>query len=176
MTIWRENSDIIKAYDFDKGEVTEAPITLFHRVEEEAPVLRVEFADNLSIGVVKDHCFFDLTDRCFVTIENENQAEELKGHRFAVLDGDEICDVELTDIYMDGTTESYYAPVSEVYLNCFANGLLNMPGYIKGFCNVFELEDDELKYNAEKKAVEMQAASIIDFDAFADRYCQPGSV
>lgn len=162
-----EETDIIQVYDFDNGKVTSAPITVFHKVEEEAPVLRVEFANGISIGIVKDHCLFDLTDRCFVLINSDAQEEELEGHTFAILKDGEIAAAELTDIRKDGMTDAYYAPVSEAHLNCFANGLLNMPGYVTGFCNVFELEDDELKYDAEKKQEEIEAAGFIESDLFA---------
>ena len=161
-----ESSDIIKAYDFDKGEPVDAPITLFHKVDEEEQVLTIDFSNGVRVGVVKDHCFFDLTDRLFVRIDSEEQSEELAGHRFALLEDNNIVEVELTGIHYEGTTDSYYAPVSEAHLNCFANGLLNMPGYVSGFCNVFELEEDELKYDANKKAEEMESAEEIDSDIF----------
>ena len=45
-------------------------------------------------------------------------------------------------------------------MNCFANGLLNMPGGVKGFINVFDLMEEELKYDADKKAAEIAAAEI----------------
>ena len=162
-----ENTDIIKVYDFDNGIVTVAPITLFHRVKKEEQVLRVVFSDGTSIGVVKDHCFFDLTDRRFVTIYTEKQADELDGHMFAVLKDDEISEVELVDIRIDGKTDSYYAPVSEVHLNCFTNNLLSMPGYVRGFCNVFELEENELKYDAAKKAEAIRNVSESNADGLA---------
>lgn len=162
-----KNTDVIKAYDFDKGCIVDAPMTLYHHVEEKEQVLRVSFSDGTSIGVVKDHCFFDLTDRCYVLIKSEEQEENLKGHKFAILNDDKISEIELVEIKSDGITDSYYAPVSEVHLNCFANGLMNMPGYVSGFCNLFVLEKNELKYDAAEKEKEIKKAVEMMPDSFS---------
>ena len=160
-------TDKILVYDFDSGEMTEAPITFLHRVNEEAMVLRVSFSDGTEIGVVGEHCFFDMTDRRFIAVNNEEQAKELIGHRFTKLEDGELVEVTLTGIRKDGITDSYYSPVSEAYFNCFANGLLSMSGFMKGLYNVFELEETALKYDAGKKAAEIKAAGELQAEDLA---------
>ena len=154
-------------WDFDRGCLSEAGITFFHRVKEEAPVLRVSFSDGTDVGVVMEHAFFDLTDRRFVAISSANQALELLGHRFAKLSGGKLTEVTLTGIMEDGTTDSYYSPVTEAHFNCFANGMLNISGFMTGLYNVFDLEKNELKYDAAKKAAEIKAVGEIPYEVFA---------
>ncbi len=154
-------------WDFDRGCLSEDGITFFHRVKEEAPVLRVSFSDGTDVGVVMEHVFFDLTDRRFVAIRSANQAPEFLGHRFAKLSGGKLTEVTLTGIIEDGTTDSYYSPVTEAHFNCFANGMLNISGFMAGLYNVFDLEENELKYDAAKKAAEIKAVGEIPYEVFA---------
>ena len=70
-------------------------------------------------------------------------------------------------IMEDGTTDSYYSPVTEAHFNCFANGMLNISGFMAGLYNVFDLEKNELKYDAAKKAAEIEAVGEIPYEVFA---------
>ena len=162
-----QDDDRLMIWDFDRGCLSEAGITFFHRVKEEAPVLRVSFSDGTDVGVVMEHAFFDLTDRRFVAIRSANQALELLGHRFAKLSGGKLTEVTLTGIVEDSTTDSYYSPVTEAHFNCFANGMLNISGFMAGLYNVFDLEENELKYDAAKKAAEIRAVGEIPYEVFA---------
>ena len=162
-----QDDDRLMIWDFDRGCLSEAGITFFHRVKEEAPVLRVSFSDGIDVGVVMEHAFFDLTDRRFVAIHSASQAPELLGHRFAKLSGGRLTEVTLTGIMEDGTTDSYYSPVTEAHFNCFANGMLNISGFMAGLYNVFDLEKNELKYDAAKKAAEIEAVGEIPYEVFA---------
>ncbi|MBR3225335.1 MAG: hypothetical protein IKF78_08435 [Atopobiaceae bacterium] len=161
------DDDILLVWDFDAGDLTSAPITFFHRVHQEAAVLRVSFSDGTSVGVVDEHVFFDLTDRKYVAINSADQESELAGHAFAKLVDGRIEEVTLTSIRPDGTTESYYSPVSEAHFNCFAEGMLSMSGFLKGFYNVFDLEEGTLRYDAAKKAAEIAEIGEIPYAVLA---------
>ena len=65
-------------------------------------------------------------------INSADQEAELAGHGFAKLAGGRIEEVALASIRPDGTTDSYYSPVSEAHFNCFAEGMLSMSGFLKG--------------------------------------------
>lgn len=160
------DDDILLVWDFDAGDYASAPITFFHRMHQEAPVIRVSFSDGTSVDVVDEHVFFDLIDRRFVAISSADQEAELAGHSFAKYAEGRIEEVTLTSIRPDGTTDSYYSPVSETHFNCFAEGMLSISGFLKGFYNVFDLEEDELRYNAAKKAAEIAAVGVIPYEAF----------
>lgn len=161
------DDDILLVWDFDKGCLSASPITFFHRVQEEAPVLRVSFSDGTGVGVVEEHVFFDVTDRRFVAITTDEQETELKGHSFAKLVDGRITEVQLESIRWDGTTDGYYSPISEVHFNCFADGMLSISGFLKGFYNVFDLDESGLKYDAEKKAAEIAAVGEIPYEMLA---------
>ena len=161
------DDDQLLVWDFDAGDLAVAPITFFHRVREEAAVLRVSFSDGTSVGVVEEHVFFDLTDRRFVAINSADQEAELAGHAFAKLVGSRIEEVTLTSIRPDGTTDAYYSPVSEKHFNCFAEGMLSMSGFLNGFYNVFDLEEGELKFDAAKKAADIAEIGEIPYAVLA---------
>ncbi len=161
------DDDQLLVWDFDAGDLAVAPITFFHRVREQAAVLRVSFLDGTSVGVVEEHVFFDLTDRRFVAINSADQETELAGHAFARLAGGRIEEVTLESIRPDGTTDSYYGPVSERHFNCFAEGMLSMSGFLKGFYNVFDLEAGALRYDAAKKAADIAEIGEIPYAVLA---------
>ena len=161
------DEDELLVWDFDAGDFASAPITFFHRVHEEAPVLRVTFSDGTSVGVVEEHVFFDLTSRMFVAINNADQEAELAGHSFAKLVDGQIQEVCLVSIRPDGTTDSYYSPVSEAHFNCFAEGMLSISGFLKGFYNVFDLEQDALRYDAARKAADIARVGEIPYVVLA---------
>ena len=165
-----EAGDRLLVWDFDNGCLTEAPLTFFHAVREEAPVLRVSFSDGTSVGIVEEHAFFDLTDRQFVTISTVEQEEYLKGHSFAKLTDGQITEVTLTGIAEDGAVMDYYSPVTEAHFNCFANGMLNISGFMEGLYNVFALEEDALKYDAGQKAEELQLVGELPYEVFQDLF------
>ena len=119
------------------------------------------------MGVVDEHVFFDLTDRRFVAINSADQEAELAGHGFAKCAEGSIEEVTLTSIRPDGTTDSYYSPVSEAHFNCFAEGMLSMSGFLKGLYNVFDLEGGELRYDAAKKAAEIAKVGEIPYAVLA---------
>ena len=162
-----QDDERLLVWDFDNGCLTDAPLTFFHRMQEEAPVIRVNFSDGSSVGVVKEHVFFDLTDRRFVAVNSTQQEETLKGHLFAKLADGQITEVSLVSICDDGVTDSYYSPVSQAHFNCFTNGFLSISGFMKGLYNVFDLEEKELKYNAEKKAADIKAVGELPHAAIA---------
>lgn len=161
------DEDRLLLWDFDKGGLGEGGITFFHRVKAEAPVLRAEFSDGTSVGIVDEHVFFDMTDRKFVEISKAEQGAELLGHTFARLADGQITGVTLTGLYDDGTTDSYYSPITEKHFNCFANGMLNISGSLHGFYNVFDLEEDELKYDAARKAAEIAEIGELPYEALS---------
>ena len=161
------DDDHLLVWDFDAGDLASAPITFFHRVREEAPVIRVTFSDGTSVGVVEEHVFFDLTDHRFIAVSCTGQEAELAGHSFARLLDGRIQGVELVSIREDGTTDSYYSPVSEKHFNCFAGGMLSMSGFMRGLYNVFDLEEDVLRYIAAKKAAEIAVVGEIPYAVLA---------
>ena len=161
------DDDTLLVWDFDAGAPASAPITFFHRVSEQAPVIRVSFSDGTSVGVVEEHVFFDLTDRRFVAVSSVDQERDLVGHAFAKLVDGEIVGVTLTSIADGGVTDSYYSPVSERHFNCFAEGMLSMSGFMKGFYNVFDLEEGALRYDAAKKAAAIAEVSEVPYEALA---------
>ena len=75
--------------------------------------------------------------------------------------------ITLTSIRPDGTTDAYYSPVSERHFNCFAEGMLSMSGFLKGFYNVFDLEESELKFDAAKKAADIAEIGEIPYAVLA---------
>ena len=108
-----------------------------------------------------------MTNRKFVATNSVDQEAELKGHAFAKHLGGRIEEVTSISIVCDGTTDSYYNPISEAHFNCFAEGVLSISGFLKGFYNVFDLEEDELRYDTAKKAAENAEVGEIPYEAYA---------
>ena len=102
-----------------------------------------------------------------VDAEHVTQEIELKGHIFAKLVEGQIKEKKTESIKWDGTAEGYYSPISEVHFNCFADGMLSISGFLKGFYNVFDLDESELKCDAEKNAADIAAVGEIPYEMLA---------
>jgi hypothetical protein len=100
-------------------------------------------------------------------VSGADQEQDLVGHAFAKLVDGEIVGVTLTSIADGGVTDSYYSPVSERHFNCFAEGMLSMSGFMRGFYNVFDLEEGALRYDAAKKAAAIAEAGEVPYEALA---------
>jgi hypothetical protein len=59
------------------------------------------------------------------------------------------------------------SPVSEAHFNCFAEGMLSISGFLKGFYNVFDLEEGALRYDAAKKAAAIAEVGEVPYEALA---------
>ena len=153
----------IMAWDFEKGEATEGPLTAFYKSvsDDGYDVIRVCFEDGTDIGVIREHLFFDVAEGQFVAVNKDNL--DFVGHAFAkVVDG-KVVPVEVTDIRFDGKAQASYAPQVRGHLNFLAGGFITGNHGQLGLCNRFEFDVDRMRYDPVKKTEDLERYGTLGY-------------
>lgn len=164
-----KEDDKIQAWDFDSGCVVAVPLTAFFRRKRKdgADVIRVDFEDGSSVGVIKEHLFFDLDEKKFVAVNADSQ--NFIGHDFAkVNDEGKVIPVKVKAIYPDGKAEMTYAPQCEGHLNFIAEGFITGNDGQLGLCNRFDFDTDTMTYDLDKKNADLQRYGLLDYEKLKD--------
>ena len=164
-----KETDKIQAWDFERGCVVSAPLTAFFRdiPDGGADVIRVEFEDGSSVGVIYEHLFFDLTEGKFVAV-NAGSVEFI-GHEFAKASTDgKITGVKVTGIRADGKANETYAPQCEGHLNFIAEGFITGNDGQLGLCNRFDYDTDKMTYDAVRQEADMMKYGILEYGELDD--------
>lgn len=128
-------------------------------------VTYLRFSDGSEVGISYEHGFFDRTLNKYVYITNSN-GEQYIGHEFYTENGY----VTLDEVETVQEETRLYSPVTAWHLNYFTNGVLSMPGGIEGLFNIFEYEQDSLKYDEFLMQQDIDTYGLFTYDDFKD-YC-----
>ncbi|MBQ7170068.1 MAG: hypothetical protein IJR63_09245 [Synergistaceae bacterium] len=165
--VWKLlNDDEIQAWDFEKGCAVSVPMTaMFRRYDDNgADVIRVDFEDGSTVGVVKEHLFFDLDAGKFVAVSKDSQ--DFIGHAFAKAGADgHVSGVKVKDIYTDGKVSETYAPQTG-FLNFIAEGFITGNDGQLGLCNRFDFDVNSMAYDMGKKAADLENFGLLDYGEF----------
>lgn len=164
-----KEDDKIQAWDFESGNVVAVPLTAFFRRKRKygADIIRVDFEDGSSVGVIKEHLFFDLDEKKFVAINADSQ--NFIGHEFAkVTDNGKVIPVKVKAIYFDGKAEMTYAPQCEGHLNFIAEGFITGNDGQLAICNRFDFNTDTMTYDLDKKKADLEKYGILDYEKLKD--------
>ena len=179
------HDDRIKTWDFDTGKLTSAPLTVLYRntVDDGADIIRVEFEDGSTVGVIYEHLFFDLTDGKFIAINSDNQ--EFVGHEFAKVKEDKVIPVKVSKIFKDGKAHETFAAQCSGYLNYLTGGLITGNDGQLGLCNMFDFDTENMTFDAAKKAEDLEkyglyvydpTKSVVSKEFFDNNHCEEFSV
>lgn len=160
-----KETDMIQAWDFDNGCTVSVPLTAFFKRKDDNGfgVIRVEFDDGSSVGVVKEHLFFDIGESKFVAVNADCQ--DYTGHEFAKVSHDgQVIHVKVKRIYADGKVKETYAPQSEGHLNFLANGFISGNDGQLGLCNRFSFDVQAMKYDEEKKKADLEKYGLLEYE------------
>ena len=163
--------DLLLVFNHETGKYEVAEV-LFNDSEDICTytVVNLEFSNGSNIKVISEHGFFDLDLMEYVYIDEFNYSDYV-GHRFVtteVINGEIIQGEAILDnAYL---TEEYirvYSPVTKYHLNYITEGLLSMPGGIKGLFNIFEY-DDNLQYNKDLMQQDIETYGLFTYEDFKD--------
>ena len=165
-----KDSDKICVWDFNEGKLTSAPLTaLFKRSEDSEcfDIIRAEFEDGSSIGIIVEHLFFDMTEGKFIAINSDSQ--EYVGHEFAKVNADgRVIPVKVTKIYKDGRTSETFSAQGEGHLNYLAGRFITGNDGQIGLCNRFEFDTEKMIYDPVKKAEDLEKYGLLDYECLKD--------
>ncbi len=159
--------DRIKTWDFNTGNLASAPLTVLYKntVDDGTDIIRVEFEDGSTVGVIYEHLFFDLTEGRFVAINSDNQ--EFVGHEFAKVDSEsKVIPVKVTKIFKDGKAHETFGAQGSGYLNFLTAGIISGNDGQLGLCNMFDFDTEKMTFDADKKAEDLEKYGLFDYENF----------
>ena len=164
-----KEDDKIQTWDFERGCITVVPLTAFFRrkYKNGADVIRVDFDDGSTVGVIKEHLFFDLDEKKFVAVNADSK--DFIEHNFAKVNNDgKVIPVKVKAIYSDGKVNDTYAPQCENHLNFIAEGFITGNDGQLGLCNRFEFDTQNMTYDLDKKNADLQKFGLLDYEKLKD--------
>lgn len=157
----------IKAWDFDEGCLTSAPLTAFfkHNFDKPLDVIRVGFDDGSTVGVIFEHLFFDLDLGRFIAINADSL--DFIGHSFAKVNQDgKVIPVKVNSIFINEKTTQTYAPQCLGHQNFLAAGFITGNDGQLEICNRFDFDVENMCYDKDKKADDLLKHGRLDYEDF----------
>ena len=164
-------NELVKVWDFYKGEYTVAPIAILQNHGYETfDEVKLIFSDGTTINTINGHGFFDIATNKFVLIDKYNVADYV-GHEFVKYDAEnEYSTVTLVDYRIEARYEQIYSILTAVQYNCLLNDLWtltaaevdNSPEWLMPY----EIGED-MKYDAEKMQADIEKYGLYTYEDFA---------
>ena len=134
-------------------------------------VIELTFSDGTTVDVISEHGFWDVELNKYVYLD-ENSAEYI-GHSFMKQDESGMTQVILMDVEISTEVTTAYSPVTYGHLCYYVNGMLSMPGGIDGLFNIFEVDEQTMKYDIEAMQSDINTYGLFTYEEFNALYNVP---
>ena len=156
-------------WNLETGTYDTASIVFVDTEEEmEYEIIHLYFSDGSDVKVISEHGFFDLDLGKYVYIDALNY-EDYVGHRF-VAEGNTSKntwrEVTLDKVVIEKEVTTAWSPVTVEHLCYYTNGVLSMPGGIYGLFNIFEVDTDTMRYDAQQKQKDIEKYGLFTLEDF----------
>ena len=125
-------------------------------------VIQLSFSDGTAVDVISEHGFFDVDLNQYVYLDE--YAAEYIGHAFWKQGENGMTAVTLVDVEISTEVTVAYSPVTYGHLCYYVNGMLSMPGGIGGLFNIFEIDAETMKYDAEAMAADIEQYGLYTYE------------
>ena len=125
-------------------------------------VIQLSFSDGTTVDVISEHGFFDIDLNKYVYLDA--YAAEYIGHAFWKQGENGMTAVTLVDVEISTEVTVAYSPVTYGHLCYYVNGMLSMPGGIGGLFNIFEIDAETMKYDAEAMAADIAQYGLYTYE------------
>ncbi len=158
--------DELLVFNHITGKLDTAPLFInAHAMQaaEEYDVITLTFSGGESISIVDEHAIYDLSENRYAYI-NENNAKDYIGHAFAGVSPGALTETTLLSVDVERRATRIYNPVSDVYVNLVAGGLLT-----NSACTIdMFLYDEDMKYNEEAMKSDIALYGLYGYEVFRD--------
>lgn len=162
--------DEVLVFDHVTGEISTSPVAYISIDKAEKwETISLMFEGGVTIDVIYEHGFFDLTTGGYVMINAENVSEYV-GHTFAGMagaDGGTLGALKLVSYEFGEAGSEAYSVVTAKDLNHFANGMLVFTDGIDGLYNIFEYGEG-MKYDEEAMAADIERYGLYTYEDWSD--------
>lgn len=153
------------------GEFDSAPILFIDKdARSEYEVINLNFSDGTTVKIISEHAFWDVDLKKYVYLRND--AAKYVGHRFNKQSADENgnkvnTSVTLVSVDIITETTTAYSPVTYGHLCYYVNGMLSMPGATEPLANIFEVDAETMRYDADKLQADIEEYGLYTYEEFA---------
>ena len=162
--------DEVLVFDHVTGEISTSPVAYISIDKAEKwETISLNFEGGVTVDVISEHGFFDLTTGGYVMINAENVSEYV-GHTFAGMagaDGGTLGALKLVGYEFGEAGSEAYSVVTAKDLNHFANGMLVFTDGIDGLYNIFEYGEG-MKYDEEAMAADIERYGLYTYEDWSD--------
>ena len=162
--------DEVLVFDHVTGEISTSPVAYISIDKAEKwETISLNFEGGVTVDVIYEHGFFDLTTGRYVMINAENVSEYV-GHTFAGMtgaDGGTLGALKLVGYEFGEAGSEAYSVVTAKDLNHFANGMLVFTDGIDGLYNIFEYGEG-MKYDEEAMAADIERYGLYTYEDWSD--------
>ena len=162
--------DEVLVFDHVTGEISTSPVAYISIDKAEKwETISLNFEGGVTVDVIYEHGFFDLTTGRYVMINAENVSEYV-GHTFAGMtgaDGGTLGALKLVGYEFGEAGSEAYSVVTAKDLNHFANGMLVFSDGIDGLYNIFEYGEG-MKYDEEAMAADIERYGLYTYEDWSD--------
>ena len=162
--------DEVLVFDHVTGEISTSPVAYISIDKAEKwETISLMFEGGVTVDVISEHGFFDLTTGGYVMINAENVSEYV-GHTFAGMagaDGETLGALKLVGYEFGEAGSEAYSVVTAKDLNHFANGMLVFSDGIDGLYNIF-VYGEGMKYDEEAMAADIERYGLYTYEDWSD--------
>lgn len=165
--------DIVMSFNHETGRLEPTEIIINDDIDEPEQtydVIHLIFDNGNETDIVYEHGFFDLTLNKYVYLHTYDVCNFI-GHEFVFFknSNSQIERIKLIQVIINKMVTRVCSPVTANNLNIISDNMLSMPGGITGLFNIFEYENESLKYNIKKKNEDIKKYGLLDYPSF-DKY------
>lgn len=165
--------DIVMSFNHETGRLEPAEIIInddIDKPEQTYDVIHLIFDNGNETDIVYEHGFFDLTLNKYVYLHTYDACNFI-GHEFVFFKNSngQIERIKLIQVIINKMVTRVCSPVTANNLNIILDNMLSITGGITGLFNIFEYENESLKYNIKKKNEDIKKYGLLDYSSF-DKY------
>lgn len=165
--------DIVMSFNHETGRLEPTEIIINDDIDEPEQtydVIHLIFDNGNETDIVYEHGFFDLTLNKYVYLHTYDACNFI-GHEFVFFknSNSQIERIKLIQVIINKMVTRVCSPVTANNLNIISDNMLSMAGGITGLFNIFEYENESLKYNIKKKNEDIKKYGLLDYPSF-DKY------
>lgn len=165
--------DIVMSFNHETGRLEPTEIIINDDIDEPEQtydVIHLIFGNGNETDIVYEHGFFDLKLNKYVYLHTYDACNFI-GHEFVFFknSNSQIERIKLIQVIINKMVTRVCSPVTANNLNIISDNMLSMAGGITGLFNIFEYENESLKYNIKKKNEDIKKYGLLDYSSF-DKY------
>lgn len=165
--------DIVMSFNHETGRLELTEIIINDDIDEPEQtydVIHLIFDNGNETDIVYEHGFFDLTLNKYVYLHTYDACNFI-GHEFVFFKNSngQIERIKLIQVIINKMVTRVCSPVTANNLNIVSDNMLSMAGGITGLFNIFEYENESLKYDIKKKNEDIKKYGLLDYSSF-DKY------